>query len=410
MNNPQQDIVLIRKYHNGELSPAEKNQLEARALDDPFLQDALDGYEDLGVKEDDILTLVKKLDERTEPNRGIAPIWGLKQWGIAASVLLCIALGSIYFNQTPKDKTIALNDIQQKENIPQAEKLKIDPPKNTDSQDLTLIAKTDSSLEISNNEEPINTAKSYTPEPDITVEPIPEALEKKELATELEKIKVVGYATQKKQDITGSVSGVTAENMMASRMMKADKTAQLVKLKGKIVDEKDSSALPGVSIKNLETGVVKQTDMNGEFTIEANKNADLAFNYLGYETKKTVVIQQDSLLISLKPDVSSLNEVAVVGYGTKKTELNPLSGPKVGWKAFKNYLEKQAEIANIGKGKVQVQFVINVNSKLSDFKIIEAFSEKAGVAAINIIKNYNGGWNASTDNVPHKANITIKFK
>jgi hypothetical protein len=34
----------IEKYHRGLLSPAEMNELEKAALDDPFLADALEGY------------------------------------------------------------------------------------------------------------------------------------------------------------------------------------------------------------------------------------------------------------------------------------------------------------------------------------------------------------------------------
>lgn len=410
MNNPQQDIALIRKYHNGELSPTEKNQLEARALDDPFLQDALDGYEELEREKDDISVLYQRLEERIAPAKIVSLVWGFKQWGIAASILLCIALGSIYFNQTPKDQTIALNDIQQKEDIPQAEKLKIAPFENTDTNSLQTIAKAEKPTKIEQEEEKVNEPKIFTPEPDIIVEPLAATQENTDSSIDLQEVQGVGYATQKKQELTGAVSDIKSENLMAARMVRANKAAQVIKLRGKIVDEKDSSALPGVSIKNLETGVVKQTDANGEFTIEANKNDDLAFNYLGYQTKKTNVQQQDSLLVSLKPDLASLNEVVVVGYGTQKARENIEIGPKVGWKRFKNYLEQQAEIANIGKGKVQVQFVINANGELSNFKIIDSFSAKAGAAAINIIKNYNSGWVGSADKIPHKANITVKFK
>ncbi|MBI3135653.1 MAG: CDC27 family protein [Bacteroidetes bacterium] len=36
---------LLKKYYDGTLSEAEKNALEKRALDDPFLKDAMEGYE-----------------------------------------------------------------------------------------------------------------------------------------------------------------------------------------------------------------------------------------------------------------------------------------------------------------------------------------------------------------------------
>ncbi len=408
MNSPQEDIAMIRKYHNGELNPAEKNQLEARALDDPFLQDALDGFEELGVKDNDMLILEKRLNERIAPARNEKQIWGAKHWRIAASILLCIALGSIYFSQIPKDKTIALNDLQRKNNILKAKKPKNPSLENITSSEINLLPKAKKPTEITSNATSIN--KGYRPEPDIVIEALSTVPAMKDLKNELGGGVVVNYGTQKKQELTGAVSNSSSETLIAARMSQTIKEDPIIRLKGKIIDEKDSSALPGVSIKNLETGVVKHANSNGEFIIEVNRNANLAFNYLGYQTKKTVVQQRDSVLISLTPDLASLNQIAVVGYGIKRIGSNSVIGPKVGWKQFKNYLEKQGETANIGRGEVQVQFIIKTNDELSDFKIIHTFSEKAGVAAINIIKNYNGGWDGSSESIPYKANITIKFK
>lgn len=409
MNNPQKDIALIRKYHNGELSPADKHKLEARALDDPFLQDALDGYETSGLKDDDLALLTQKLNEKIAPAKVITPVWGLKQWGIAASVIFCIALASIYFNQTPKNKTIALNDIQQKEDIPQTEKVKIAPT--TDSIQLAIRPKLTQPLELAENKTPAKKTERYTPEPDIIVEPLASEATKKDMQTNLEEVAVIGYPIQKRQDITGAVSSISSDNLASARMMKAEKSSTMMNLKGKVIDEKDSTALPGVSIKNLATGETTQTNLNGEFSIEANQNSDLAISYLGYETKnKSIYETEDSMLIALAPSKASLSEVVVVGYGGLKKETDRIIGPKVGWSRFKQYVQNQAGLVHIGRGKVQLQFIINSNGEISDFKVIDAFSAKAGVAAINIIKNYNGGWVGSAENIPHKTDITIKFK
>ena len=44
-NNPHTDLELIRRYYKGEMTNPERNALEQRALDDPFLKDAMDGYD-----------------------------------------------------------------------------------------------------------------------------------------------------------------------------------------------------------------------------------------------------------------------------------------------------------------------------------------------------------------------------
>src|SRR5690606_35888322 len=119
--------------------------------------------------------------------------------------------------------TIALNDIQQKEDIPQAEKAKITLPETTDSSTLSVIAQADSPPEIAQNTVAANKTKSYTPEPDIVVEPLATVLEEKDSSTDLEEVRVIGYAPLKKQDIAGAVSSISSENLMAARMGRADK-------------------------------------------------------------------------------------------------------------------------------------------------------------------------------------------
>ena len=43
--SPEQELELIRKYVEGKATPEEQHLLEMRALEDPMLQDALEGYE-----------------------------------------------------------------------------------------------------------------------------------------------------------------------------------------------------------------------------------------------------------------------------------------------------------------------------------------------------------------------------
>ncbi|MFA5243873.1 MAG: hypothetical protein WC380_01105, partial [Pedobacter sp.] len=39
------DIILFRKYLSGDLEPELMHQLEKKAMDDPFMWDAMEGYE-----------------------------------------------------------------------------------------------------------------------------------------------------------------------------------------------------------------------------------------------------------------------------------------------------------------------------------------------------------------------------
>ncbi|KRT17858.1 hypothetical protein ASU31_00770 [Pedobacter ginsenosidimutans] len=91
-----------------------------------------------------------------------------------------------------------------------------------------------------------------------------------------------------------------------------------IEVSGKVVDEKDLP-IPGVSvtIKGTTRGTV--TDPNGNFKISVPSSGDiLVFKYIGYNSQEVSVNSSKSLTVKLIADNKSLNEVVVVGYGTKK--------------------------------------------------------------------------------------------
>ena len=91
------------------------------------------------------------------------------------------------------------------------------------------------------------------------------------------------------------------------------------KVTGIITDATTNEPLIGVniSIEGTIKGVI--SDVNGNYSIDVeDQNATLIFSYIGYETTKIKVEGQSSLNIRLKPNVTNLAEVVVVGYGSQK--------------------------------------------------------------------------------------------
>ena len=80
--------------------------------------------------------------------------------------------------------------------------------------------------------------------------------------------------------------------------------------------------LPGASIIVKGTTNGTSTDFDGNFTIDnVSSTAVLVVSYLGYITQEIVVGDQSVINITLIEDENSLEEVVVVGYGTKKKSL-----------------------------------------------------------------------------------------
>lgn len=86
-----------------------------------------------------------------------------------------------------------------------------------------------------------------------------------------------------------------------------------------VVTDQFGQPLPGANIleKNTTNGV--QTDFDGNFSLEvANSKAILVVSYLGYKSEEVPVGSQTKINVILQEDISGLDEIVVVGYGTQK--------------------------------------------------------------------------------------------
>lgn len=84
-----------------------------------------------------------------------------------------------------------------------------------------------------------------------------------------------------------------------------------------VVSDERGEGLPGVSvvIKGLTRGAV--TDASGTFRLVVPDGPrTLVFSFVGYASQEVAVTNQITLTVQMKPDVKSINEVVVVGYGS----------------------------------------------------------------------------------------------
>ena len=95
--------------------------------------------------------------------------------------------------------------------------------------------------------------------------------------------------------------------------------AQSRTITGTVRSADDNSALPGVTVivKGTTTGV--NTDVNGKYQITVNSDKDvLIFSFVGFITQEVKIEQRQVIDVLLAPDVKSLQEVVVIGYGVQK--------------------------------------------------------------------------------------------
>ncbi|MFD1001554.1 SusC/RagA family TonB-linked outer membrane protein [Ohtaekwangia kribbensis] len=92
------------------------------------------------------------------------------------------------------------------------------------------------------------------------------------------------------------------------------------KISGTIVDE-TGSAMPGVSILISGTSTGTRSDADGKYELIVPADRDvLHVTFIGYKNVDITVGSQTIINVTMTPDIQSLEEVVVVGYGVQKKQ------------------------------------------------------------------------------------------
>lgn len=315
MNKEDANIEQIRDYFAGRLDAKAMHALEKRALEDPFLAEAMEGFHE---HPDNVSKDLDDLQARLE-NRVYKKHFSLKPWLIAASVVLLLGLGTYFVlnnsskNENESAKTIAKNVTKNKPAKIAADTIKNDSIKNSLAINTPkAIAKNQEIIESKNalgsinkrdNEVAVNARKSYVPASAST--PI---LQNNTLESKV------------------SIAEALQNQMSDFDIQPSDSHQQF-----QIVDSITGAPIMGASaVAHNNKGFA--TDNNGYFYLpDSLKNLHLKISALGYESK-TVALSNN--IIKLQQAKASLNDVVVVGYGVQKKE--SLTGAVAGISVTKN--------------------------------------------------------------------------
>jgi hypothetical protein len=451
----ESDISQIGKYLNGELDAKAMHQLERKAQSDPFLMDALEGYEIAGSDQQQQLNeLADRLRHRVKKKKGrIIPLMILS---IAASVLIVCAVGVWLYN---KDNSAHMPKIAM--TVKQAEKtLPAETLKSIGRNEQTAGLKPKPPVVYSPQKADKETLGVVVNRP-IIANQVATANIKDSVAkdtTPLDEMVVIGYATQKKKEVArsaaivdagnikkhrdtipvqllqGQAAGVASNNNNAPRpvygvvplrktsSIKLNEISRINKdyasskklINGRVIARDDGLPIPGVTVKIAGTNIGTQTDSNGRFNLQADSGkANLVVGYIGYETQHISANNRDSIkTIALEPSSRQLGEVVVTGApGTKITDDDAVviySHPQAGWSSFRKYLKENAVSPDGKKGVVKLSFMIDRNGRIIDIKVKKGLSPATDKVATDLISN-GPRWVGDTNKEPEKVNLRIKF-
>ncbi|MBC3759602.1 TonB-dependent receptor [Hyunsoonleella sp. SJ7] len=153
--------------------------------------------------------------------------------------------------------------------------------------------------------------------------------------------------------------------------------AQEKTVKGTVTSKSDGSALPGVNVIVKGTTTGTSTDFDGNYTIDVNDDVVLVFSYVGYVTLEAKVGSSNKLDVQLTEDLAALDEVVVVGYGSRR---------------------KSDVTGAVSSVKTE---------ELNAFPVLDAAQALQGRAAGVVVQSNNGGEPGAPINIKIRGNTSI---
>jgi TonB family protein len=404
----------IKAYLAGTLSHAQTHEFEKAMLDDAVLSDMVEGYELLRDKKTDLqqinTSLSDSLQKRiAQKETKILPLWGrIPAYAKAASVLLFLGGGAYFFMNKNEDiaqeKMAIIADSKEekiadaKSNLPEGnvvipkdriqaemEKIQTDrrevvvqKSKSKVAFDTIIVANNEVAME-SKKEEKFDSEVVSKPAPPVAYEPAP-------ASAPVQQAPKSSAPRASQSDVMKSEDAVLA-NSKVSR-----KKSSTNIISGTVLDEDSKEPVPNVEILSDDKTLGK-TDANGRF----NVNNSLIGNKLrlvapDFENTEIKVINGESQPLFIRPKA----ELIFIDLKRNKTwKYNPSehsAQPTVSPDDYLEYLQKNLKkpkqaIDNQIVGNVTVEFKVNKEGKLSDFKIIKSLGYGCDEEAIRVIKD-----------------------
>jgi TonB-linked SusC/RagA family outer membrane protein len=169
---------------------------------------------------------------------------------------------------------------------------------------------------------------------------------------------------------------------------------------GSVIDAGNNEALIGATI--VEKGTTNGTisDIDGNFTLATqNESGIIVISFIGYLTQEIEFSENANLTVSLKADVTGLEEVVVVGYGTRKKSHSTGAIASVGGDDIAAIQTARVDEAIAGKlpgvmiqnqdgspgadPKIQIRGASSISGDSNPLIVVDGFPISGSIATVN---------------------------
>ena len=376
-------------YIKGLRSGRKAHYIEREAMNDPFLQEALEGYESIaGNHAKQIERLKTRTIKRVKPLK-IANL-NIQNWSIAATILLCISIGIVGYLLVNEQNTMRLENMQaevREQSIPKEEIPEMSSQNENKSQEIIQTS-------------PKELIAAFTPPVIIVAEDKMEdvMIAADEIIESEQSIMDLSFQAQAEPELV--VIEVESDNADNRRMSKL--------ITGKVIDA-SGEALPGVSIQIAGTNQETVTDIDGKFNLRSVVDSQLVLNYIGFESLR-IAADTGNMLIAMTESTMELSEVAGRSSRSRKESTitkqeTPI--PVTGMNEYRKYLRENAASSKDKqcRGIVEVRFYVDENGRPKDIIVSKNLCETADNEAIRLI-NEGCNWTIGSQQVV----IEVRFR
>ena len=414
-------------YIRGLRKGKEAHRLEKESMQDPFLADAMDGYNQVeGNHEQRIEKLRMQVSAHSAKKKNTYAI----TWSIAACLIIGFGISS-YFLFLKKSMTdevfIAEESVSTKLAEPAA------PPTPAIPATPTVPATPQKEIALATTK----VKTDSTPISEITAR----QADKKDMIAKIQAtsqpqqgvpvatvpvMEEVSEETAALQEVVATMDTFESES---DKKMKLAKVATILPqknmIKGRVTDEK-GEPLIGASVTYKGTNIGTITNMNGEFSlVKKDDKKRLTAEYIGYNPVEIRIDTSRTMLIAMNENKQALNEVVVVGYGAKKNKKSTTAGnvvtvkeqakkeitqqPVIGKRSYQKYLKENLvrptdDNCKDIKGEVVLSFFVDEEGKPQNITVIHGLCEFADKEAIRLVKE---GPKWTSGKLP--ARVTVRF-
>ncbi len=141
------------------------------------------------------------------------------------------------------------------------------------------------------------------------------------------------------------------------------------------------------------------TDFEGKFSIEVEENTTLVFSYTGYMEKEVLVTESTNLEVVLELNIEQLEEVVVVGYGTRKKSHNTGAIAQIGGQDVAAVQANRVDDALAGKlagvliqnqsgepgadPKIQIRAASSLSGDSNPLVVVDGYPISGSLATVN---------------------------